>query len=264
MSVMFFGDVHGEFTKLRSLLQKVSTQFPDCQFYSTGDLVDRGPSSKDVVQLCIDSGVRPVMGNHDLWVCTLLGGQPFYGGVKFITSRVMGGKATLESYGVDVNTPDDVIGSVLRHAMPDDHKLFFHEMPRWRVIHHAGCVYRVTHGGIDSHLGGSVEQIIKSSWAQIGSGVGNNCSSPQDVIFDVATSPQFDDEIMWIGAKPPKVYQFDDGSIQVFGHTPIGKSPLVIPERGYIALDTGCGTCPPYALSGVVVTDEGGYHPFVV
>ena len=28
-------------------------------------------------------------------------------------------------------------------------------------------------------------------------------------------------------------------------------------KGGYIALDTGCGTCPPYRLSGVLMTDDG-------
>jgi len=61
------GDVHGCCAELGSLLKA-------CEFSPAagdvvllvGDLVNKGPSSAEVVRLAVDSGFHAVMGNHDL------------------------------------------------------------------------------------------------------------------------------------------------------------------------------------------------------
>ena len=52
-----------------------------------------------------------------------------------------------------------------------------------------------------------------------------------------------------------KLHRFASGATQILGHTPI-QSPVVRPNH-FVALDTGCGTCPPFTLSALVLRDDG-------
>lgn len=57
------GDIHGCFNELRDLYNKLVEY--SGEIYTVGDLIDRGPDSKSVIQFCIDKGIKPVMGNHE-------------------------------------------------------------------------------------------------------------------------------------------------------------------------------------------------------
>lgn len=62
------GDVHGCFEELMDLLDKLSYSPEKHDLILTGDLVDRGPSSHEVVEWVMKNqvnGVRCVAGNHD-------------------------------------------------------------------------------------------------------------------------------------------------------------------------------------------------------
>ena len=71
-----------------------------------------------------------------------------------------------------------------------------------------------------------------------------------DALFKAA--PQ---QIVWVGAKRGKVFRFPDGCVQVFGHTP-WRGGAEIADH-YVALDSGCGTCPPFRLSGLLLREDG-------
>lgn len=60
------GDIHGCYFTLRALYQKVRQNYPDIDFYSVGDLVDRGNYSAEVIEFIIDNRIKPVLGNHDV------------------------------------------------------------------------------------------------------------------------------------------------------------------------------------------------------
>lgn len=59
------GDVHGCFYTLKKLHSRVKEIYGDIDFYSTGDLVDRGNYSAEAIDYVIENGIRPVLGNHD-------------------------------------------------------------------------------------------------------------------------------------------------------------------------------------------------------
>jgi len=62
--IAFIGDIHGcidEFKELVGLLKSQGIS----NIWHCGDLVDRGPSSGDVIQFCIDNKINGVLGNHD-------------------------------------------------------------------------------------------------------------------------------------------------------------------------------------------------------
>jgi serine/threonine protein phosphatase 1 len=76
------GDVHGCYYTLLDLLS-ILPQTTDICF--VGDLIDRGPYSKDVLQFVIDNNYISVRGNHEdlisdvnLWFCN--------GGIKTVNS----------------------------------------------------------------------------------------------------------------------------------------------------------------------------------
>lgn len=84
------GDVHGSFNTLLALIEKLPK---DEQIVFVGDLVDRGPKSKEVVQFIIDNNYQSVLGNHD----DFMTGKGIYGFDSWIRN---GAENTLASYGV--------------------------------------------------------------------------------------------------------------------------------------------------------------------
>jgi len=74
-TIAVIGDIHGCFYELSELYDKLSAHTDE--IYSVGDLIDRGPDSKSVIQFCIDKGIKPVMGNHeDMLLKTILKSNP--------------------------------------------------------------------------------------------------------------------------------------------------------------------------------------------
>lgn len=61
--IAVIGDIHGCYFELCKLYNKLI--YYTREIYSVGDLVDRGPDSKSVIQFCIDNNIKPVMGNHE-------------------------------------------------------------------------------------------------------------------------------------------------------------------------------------------------------
>ncbi len=60
------GDIHGCFDELQELLDKVGLEKTD-RVVSVGDLITKGPKSRDVLNLFMsDERFSTVMGNHDL------------------------------------------------------------------------------------------------------------------------------------------------------------------------------------------------------
>ncbi|MBK7867267.1 MAG: serine/threonine protein phosphatase [Ignavibacteriales bacterium] len=59
------GDIHGCFNTLKELHSRVKEIYGEIDFYATGDLVDRGNHSPEVIDYVIDNEIHPVLGNHD-------------------------------------------------------------------------------------------------------------------------------------------------------------------------------------------------------
>ena len=64
------GDIHGCVKTLEGLVGKILEKDPKAAFYFVGDLIDRGPDSKGVIDYLIElkeSGyvIRSIMGNHE-------------------------------------------------------------------------------------------------------------------------------------------------------------------------------------------------------
>lgn len=63
------GDIHGHFTKLQKALDEMGFDPLQDRLFSVGDLVDRGPECRDVLEWLDKTWFHPVRGNHDDYVC---------------------------------------------------------------------------------------------------------------------------------------------------------------------------------------------------
>lgn len=93
------GDIHGCDVALTVLLDRLQLQ-PHDTLVLLGDVVDRGPNSKRVIELLLETSgncqMLLVLGNHEEMLLDALGG-----GEWAISWLRYGGAATLDSYGAD-------------------------------------------------------------------------------------------------------------------------------------------------------------------
>jgi len=92
---------------LKALMQKLDGSR---SVYATGDLIDRGPASKGVVQFIMDNGIKTVMGNHEHLMLASLGliKAPGYGNKEHARRSWMknGGLDTIASYNKGIRAED--------------------------------------------------------------------------------------------------------------------------------------------------------------
>ena len=125
------GDIHGRLDLLEELLEKVHADIArrparKVLLVFVGDLIDRGPSSAQVVERLRTyrhPGVRPMflLGNHEEVLLRILKGES-----DLITKwRWFGGAECLASYGVDrerlAALSDEEALPVVREAVPKKH-----------------------------------------------------------------------------------------------------------------------------------------------
>lgn len=132
------GDVHGRSDLLAELMEKIerdNAARPPAKTYVVllGDLVDRGPDSRGVIDYLISnppSWARPVyiQGNHEEFFLDVLNGRD-----DVITHWLAyGGYECAESYGVSkgwtLNATAPEIGERLRAQVPQSHRAFLKAM----------------------------------------------------------------------------------------------------------------------------------------
>lgn len=139
------GDIHGHLDQLDhalGLIEKDGGQ--EAQVVFLGDLVDRGPDSRGVIDR-LEQGQAEgrnwvvLKGNHDaMFQAFLEEGELFHPrtklGLSYLTSQ-MGGAATLASYGTDMtlSDPDDLRNNALEH-IPYRHLTFLQRLPYWHEV----------------------------------------------------------------------------------------------------------------------------------
>lgn len=118
MSIYVIGDIHGCFDTFMALLKKLPD---DAKICLAGDLIDRGPKSRQVVQYVIDNDIDCVQGNHEDMMIV----QPDYWALN-------GGMETLESYSDPVENMLPNSGHVhklLNVPLFEEHKLWMDKLP---------------------------------------------------------------------------------------------------------------------------------------
>lgn len=207
------GDVHGCFKTLLALVD----QFPTNEkIFFTGDLIDRGPSSKEVVQWVIDNSHRcsSVSGNHE----QMLLDAKMFPRMSTITDWLHnGGGATLKSYIPDIKFKDvfepteeeiekeeEIRESRRRINIPQEHLDFFKSLP----------ISIVEDRVFISH----------SCW---------NGHAPLDNLATQRSNQSYSG-LTWYRGEPQKL---PNGLFHVFGHTPIANPDIT---DYYANVDTGC------------------------
>lgn len=98
--MIIIGDIHGEYDKLMRLVDNLP-QTDDLCF--VGDLIDRGPDSKKVVDFVKNNGYNCVIGNHEVFLTNSLyiglNNTHCFNNDVYDLWIYNGGKQTLKSFG---------------------------------------------------------------------------------------------------------------------------------------------------------------------
>jgi serine/threonine protein phosphatase 1 len=151
--VYAIGDLHGRRDLLDAMLDLIAQDEAarggaNTTLVFLGDLVDRGPDSRGVLDRLIalrdgDRGVRFLCGNHDEVFLKALKGDAK--ALRFLTR--IGGKETILSYGIDQNVYDgadyDALAALVDRHVPGSHLRFLEALEdRWQsgdyLFVHAG------------------------------------------------------------------------------------------------------------------------------
>lgn len=137
--IYVLGDIHGFSGELDQALDKIEADGgPDARIVFLGDLVDRGPDSRGVIQRLID-GIAAgrdwtvLKGNHDRLMERFLDRETVHdrnirSGIGWMHENV-GGRETLGSYGVEgLDRPLSEIRRDALAAVPPAHLEFLNRM----------------------------------------------------------------------------------------------------------------------------------------
>ncbi|WP_424972348.1 metallophosphoesterase family protein [Dinoroseobacter sp. S76] len=157
------GDIHGHLDQLRNAHRLIEedrgrVRDPDAAVVHTGDLVDRGPDSRGVLEYLISGRATGapwvvLLGNHDRmflrFVRDGLAHDPAVRSGKSWLHPVLGGATTLASYGVEAEDGSfEAAIDAARAAVPSDHLAFLAELPLWLETEAHICVHAGIRPGI--------------------------------------------------------------------------------------------------------------------
>lgn len=162
MRLYAIGDIHGHLEQLKAAHERIFRDGGrDALIAHVGDLIDRGPDSRGVVDYLMagqDAG-RPwivTRGNHDRFLPVFLD-QPDWidpglaSGQHWIRHPGLGAAATLQSYGLDTGLPPERLQAEARRAVPRAHAEFLASLPLW-FLHPEGLVVHAgIRPGVDLH-----------------------------------------------------------------------------------------------------------------
>ena len=140
--VAVIGDIHGRADLLDKLLARLPVDMP---LLVTGDVCDRGPQTATVIERLSQRRARGVRGNHDEWLIDWVNGAGFD---PMALHAVMGGQATLASYGIHSSSPARIEAS--RHLVPEHHQIWLSHLPIVLDLSVMGQRYWLAHAGIPS------------------------------------------------------------------------------------------------------------------
>lgn len=201
------GDIHGRADLLESIQQRIAIDqnnaSVECLEIYLGDYIDRGPASKEVIDLLLKNNPAStprifLKGNHE---ATLL---DFLEEPETLESwRGFGGLETIHSYGVNVRGLYEMKNYKMPQAeflkkLPEKHKNFYHDL---RLSETLGDYFFV-HAGVKPKI---------------------------------ALDLQEEKDLIWIRGEFLNS-RADHGKVIIHGHTPVD-APEIWPNR--INIDTG-------------------------
>ncbi len=212
--MIVIGDVHGCYKTLLALLEKIPK---DQDIVFVGDLIDRGPSSKDVVEL-VKSKYMSVMGNHEemmINACEYDPEQSLWGNYSAMRDFIRnGGEETLKSYGIDWTSDfKGLLESIKNNPKLQEHLQWMSNMPEIiefeNVKNDQGLKLVVTHSSAHSVYHRLDSQDTYQQWVNRGALLWNRLPNIQAI----------------------------PGVFNIFGHTPHEDNPRI--RTCYANIDTG-------------------------
>lgn len=231
------GDIHGQLHLLRDAHERIRQDGGEhARIVHVGDLIDRGPDSRGVIELLMDGQARGrdwmvIKGNHDRQLPHFLRDprwiDPCAADKKDWLGRDSGAETTLASYGVhDARLRDlDAVHAEALGAVPADHARWLDGLPAWHLTPRALFVHAGIRPGVD-------------------------------------LLAQTEDDLIWI-RNPFHDDLRDHGVVVVHGHTPV-RQPTHYGNR--VNIDTGAaygGALTVIRLDdvGIHVVEDGGPRP---
>lgn len=234
--VAVIGDIHGRRDLLERLVARLDTLHPARRMplFVVGDVVDRGPDSKGVIELLVARGARGVRGNHEDWFARFSAGGGFDSAAL---SSMVGGRAALSSYGID----DRSTGAIEARwrEVPAAHRNWVTSLPVVLRLIVDGKPFWLVHAGVSDSAVTIEEPVAR--------------------MHELAKESP--DDFLWPSRSPEEMAVLD-GPV-VSGHV-CRREPVDADHA--IAIDTGCGVWDDGSLTAVVlprrrfvsVSSEGG------
>ncbi len=217
------GDVHGRLDLLVKLASRLDGLHPagKMPLFFVGDLVDRGPDSRGVVEFLAARGARGVRGNHEDWFVRYANGGGFDG---VMLRPHLGGRATLDSYGIDSTSTRTIEAD--RSKVPAAHREWLTGLPLVLRLSVDGKPFWLVHAGVGGDAVTVEEPVARM----------------HELVVD---DP---DSLLWPSRSLDDMATLD-GPV-IFGHTPI---PEPVDAGHAIAVDTGSGVWDDGSLTAVVL-----------
>ena len=219
--VAVIGDIHGRIDHLDRLLARLG----DVPIVVCGDLCDRGPDTRAVIDRLIERGAVGVRGNHDEWLIAWAGGEGFD---TMALNPMMSGEATLRSYGVIKQTAREIEAEAWR--VPTAHRDWLRGLAIVADLEVQGSRWWVIHAGISPSIdlaGVAVDGVV-----------------PHLAVHHRAS-------LLWSATDPEMALPVDRPVIM--GHVP-QRRPR---DHGHcLAIDAGCGTTRDGYLAAVVLPER--------
>ncbi|AUH33166.1 metallophosphoesterase [Paracoccus tegillarcae] len=160
MPVYAIGDIHGQLELLHQAHRLIAADAgDDARIVHLGDLIDRGPDSRGVVQYLLDGQAAGrdwivLRGNHDRFLPAFLSDSAWADPglatpVVWTDHSGLGAAATLASYGVDPDQPRDLLHAAAKAAVPVEHAEFLAGLPLWHLQDGALFVHAGIRPGVD-------------------------------------------------------------------------------------------------------------------
>ena len=144
--VAIIGDIHGRLDLLNRLIQRIQKTAPNTKLVFVGDYVDRGPSSRGVLDFlrCLDAPAVFLKGTHEAMLLDFVD-NPIQHGRQWLRN---GGSETLASFGISLDESSSALmvrnaGDKLSAELSDGTEAWLRALPLfWRtgnlVVNHAG------------------------------------------------------------------------------------------------------------------------------
>ena len=228
---LIVGDIHSEYGKLISALEKASYDPDSDILYSVGDFCDRGKDAVKTLRFLMGlKSLKAVIGNHDIILQTWL-----YTGVRDDNwTHYLGGNKTVQ----------DIL---YRNHLDQAERLMIADWLRSLPLVRVEDRYIIVHGGIPYRR--TMDDLLRyQAWERPECSLMTNDESPawdRDYMLSAyaETHPEAEDEI-FMEAEP-----FDTSKTIFVGHTPTLDGKPFISERFHlVALDTGAGRNGPLTL----------------